>query len=214
MKQRILSLAVLCLAAFAASCSDDDKNNDGGTTPPGGKTYKIGDLYDVGGVKGIVIRLDDASGKHGLIVSLDETRAQWAVEAVAAVRTGAGDTDDGVKNQAAIEAIADWQTKFPAFAWCGAKNTGGITGWYLPAYFELGKLFEAYTADPESFNLALTGNGGEAVTPTQEAGDYWSSSENLVPGKEGEAAALNFFIDSRYFKIKTKVARVRAVHAF
>lgn len=209
MKQWILSLSIVCAAASAAACSDDDKNENLS------KSYAVGDLYAEGGVKGIVFKLDGARGRHGLIVSLDEnTAALWAIESAATVRTGAIDTEDGEDNQEKIEAIAGWQTKYPAFAWCGAKNTGGVKGWYLPAFSELARLYDAYIADPEAFNLALTSNGGVAIAPTEETGNYWSSSENLITGKEAEAAAFDFFSESFSFKDKTNEARVRAIREF
>jgi hypothetical protein len=37
---------------------------------------------------------------------------------------------------AVIKTIANWQELYPAFALCDALNTGGVTGWYLPAYQE------------------------------------------------------------------------------
>ena len=41
------------------------------------QNYKVGDVYDTNGLKGIVIDVD-ASGQHGLIMSLDDSAADWA----------------------------------------------------------------------------------------------------------------------------------------
>ena len=38
--------------------------------------YKVGDYYENGDVKGIVVRVDD-NGTHGLIMSLDKCAKKW-----------------------------------------------------------------------------------------------------------------------------------------
>lgn len=45
--------------------------------PPVTTTYEIGDYYENGFVKGIVIYID-SEGKSGTVVSLDETEAVWS----------------------------------------------------------------------------------------------------------------------------------------
>ena len=40
------------------------------------QTYKIGDVYDKGGVKGVVFYVDD-SGEHGLLVSPSGFEGKW-----------------------------------------------------------------------------------------------------------------------------------------
>lgn len=200
MKRHILSFAVICMVALAASaCSDDDK------TP--GKTYKVGDLYEVGGAKGIVYIVAE-DGLHGMIFSLDETTLRWATEQAAGVVTGATDENDGTKNMAAIEKITGWQTDYPAFAWCAAKNTSG-GGWFLPAFEQVADLYEVYSKNTSVFNKYLTDNDGTAIV----AETYWSSSESLVVANE--AAFLRFEEDASFgFMRKTDVARLRAVRAF
>lgn len=205
MKRMILGFAALALALFAGACSD--KRDD---APKG---YRVGDLYNVDGVKGVVYKLTDEAGHHGLVVSLDETTAQWATEAAALVKVGAIDVEDGAKNQAAAMAVDDWQVKFPAFNWCASRNMAGRTGWFLPAFDQLTDIYDAYITSGPLLDEVLTSNGGVAFS-TDEGSYYWSSSENLVSGKEGEAAFLNFNNDGIGFKDKPDVAHVRAVHVF
>ena len=208
MKQHLLIGALLCAAIFAGTaCSDDDSSSD--------KTYRTGDFYSDGGVRGIVIKITDG-GRHGLIVSLDENDvSSWASAEAVTMDTRATNTDDGSVNMMAVEAISGWQTKFPAFAWCGAKNTGGVSGWYLPAYYELGNLLDVYLADKAAFNKTLTDNGGTAIAPTADNYYYWSSSQNLLAAKVSEAAVLGFLDEgTRAFMEKDRTARVRAVRVF
>ena len=49
--------------------------------PPVTTTYEIGDYYENGFVKGIVIYID-SEGKSGTVVSLDETEAIWSYKYV------------------------------------------------------------------------------------------------------------------------------------
>lgn len=109
------------------------------------QTYKIGDLYDVNGVKGIVFRVDD-SGQHGLIMSLDDCGYSWCVTKLnkkdtkhesIPTDTEAFDENDGAKNMEVIEKYINetgisWDY-FPLLQW--AKELGD--GWYIPSKNEL-----------------------------------------------------------------------------
>ncbi|MBO5614458.1 MAG: hypothetical protein J5905_08200 [Prevotella sp.] len=109
------------------------------------QTYKIGDLYDVNGVKGIVFRVDD-SGQHGLIMSLDDCGDSWCVTKLnkkdtkhesIPTDTEAFDENDGAKNMEVIEKYVNetgisWDY-FPLLKW--AKELGD--GWYIPSKNEL-----------------------------------------------------------------------------
>lgn len=92
--------------------------------------YAVGDQYSENGVKGQVFRMD------GTIryVGKDVGEAAWSTEKVA---TGATEIYDGRINMAIIKKIPGWKGLYPAFALCDALNTGGVTGWYLPAKEEL-----------------------------------------------------------------------------
>ena len=114
------------------------------------QTYKVGDLYDVNGLKGIVVKVDD-SGQHGLLMSLDDSPADWcyvnkkkdkAHESVY-TDTEAFDENDGQKNMDAREKYINetgitWDY-FPLMKW--ARELGD--GWYIPAKNELLDLVKA-----------------------------------------------------------------------
>lgn len=98
--------------------------------------YKVGDIYNVNGLKGLVVNVD-ASGKHGLILSLAESDKDWIEDEALAMETNAFYEDDGMKNMLAIEQYItengkSWDS-FPLFAW--ARSLG--EGWYIPAREEL-----------------------------------------------------------------------------
>ena len=56
--------------------------------------YKVGDYYENGTVKGIVIRVDN-SGNHGLIMSLDKCAKKWLDDKDEKFNTTAYYEDDG-----------------------------------------------------------------------------------------------------------------------
>ena len=202
MKQFILSFAVLCtVGSLAVGCSDDDSSI----------RYSKGDIYDRNGVRGVVFAISD-EGRHGLIVSLDETTAAWSTEQV---RTAAVSDSDGAANQAAIESIADWQTKYPAFAWCDAKNVNGASNWFLPAYDQLRELYNTWSSAKSNFNKALTDSGGMAIAPTSAEDEYyWSSTDDESSSGGVYAVAFMFRQGVADFPFKTDHEKVRAVHAF
>lgn len=102
--------------------------------------YKVGDVYDKDGLKGIVVVVDD-SGEHGLLMSFDGDGSRWCNKDVK-LNVGATDMDDGEKN---MERVANFIEKkglswedFPIFNW--ARSLG--EGWYIPAYNELKEMAE------------------------------------------------------------------------
>ena len=116
-------LAILLFATVFVGCEKSDK------------IYKIGDLYQEHGKRGIVFYTTD-EGRHGKIVSLDETQCAWAADDVFELPE-AYDCLDGMVNMKAVRSIPDWKNKYPAFAWCADKGDG----WYLPAQTELLNLY-------------------------------------------------------------------------
>lgn len=92
--------------------------------------YALGDEYSENGVKGEVICINDTIR----YVGKDVGKTAWSTEEVA---TGATDKYDGRLNMAVIKKISGWKDLYPAFALCDALNTGSVTGWYLPAMYEL-----------------------------------------------------------------------------
>lgn len=121
------------------------------------QTYKVGDLYDANGLKGIVVKVDD-SGQHGLIMSLDDSDANWCIirlnkkdakhESIP-TDTEAFDENDGAKNMAVIEKYVNesglsWDY-FPLMKW--ARELGD--GWYIPAKNEVLDLIKAINGGDE-----------------------------------------------------------------
>ena len=109
--------------------------------------YAVGDQYSENGVKGEVVYMNDTVR----YVKKEVGESFWSTENV---ETGANDKYDGMKNMAVIKKISGWKNLYPAFALCDALNTSGVTGWYLPAYYEL----------------------SNRIRPAN--GTYWSSSES------------------------------------
>ena len=94
--------------------------------------YAVGDNYSVDGVEGTVNRLTGQN--HGIITQRLEGQYQWSTEEVL---IGASSTDDGEYNTGIVAAIPNYEELYPAFAAVLALNVDGVTGWYLPAAYEL-----------------------------------------------------------------------------
>lgn len=99
------------------------------------KTYKVGDIYDENGLKGVVISVDD-TGEHGLIMHPQGFSGRWCKNDVER-ETEAFDENDGAKNMEIIENYIketgkSWEL-FPLFEWCRSLGDG----WYIPANAEL-----------------------------------------------------------------------------
>ena len=113
--------------------------------------YKVGDYYENGTVKGIVIRVDN-SGNHGLIMSLDKCAKKWLDDKDEKFNTNAYYEDDGEKNMAVIEKYIKENGKswamFPYFEWC--RNHG--EGWYAPALDELKDILNAINGGTGKYN--------------------------------------------------------------
>ncbi|MBQ4408315.1 MAG: hypothetical protein II852_15055 [Bacteroidales bacterium] len=103
--------------------------------------YKIGDIYNENGIKGVVISVD-ASGQHGLILHPDGFKGKWCDNSVK-METNANDENNGEINMKTIEAYLKETGKswdlFPLFQW--ARDLG--EGWYIPANAELKELAKA-----------------------------------------------------------------------
>lgn len=97
--------------------------------------YKVGDIYDKDGVKGMVVTVDD-SGEHGLLLSLRGTDDRWCKGDIKTA-IGAVDENDGavnletVKNYIASKGLSI--DDFPLFKW--VEELG--EGWYIPSKNEL-----------------------------------------------------------------------------
>ena len=124
--------------------------------------WAVGDYYEVGNVKGVVVWVDESKLK-GKIISLDETTAD--VWSTSNRTTGAQSTTDGKGNTAKVKALDNSLASFPAFKWCVEKGEG----WYLPASDEV----KCFLAIAPVINAVLTEHGGTALDSY-----YWSSTES------------------------------------
>lgn len=125
------------------------------------KEWAVGDYYEVGSVKGVVVWVDESKLK-GKIISLDETVSVWSTSNR---YTGAQSTTDGKGNTAKVKALDNELTSFPAFKWCVDKGEG----WYLPAADEV----KCFLAAEPVVKETLAAHGG---TPLDSY--YWSSTES------------------------------------
>lgn len=125
-----------------------------------GTGWAVGDYYEVGSVKGVVVWVDE-SKEHGKIISLDEKVALWAT---GGYNTGAKSEEDGKGNTDKVKDINAELTAFPAFKWCVAHGEG----WYFPAIMEVYYFLKAKA----TVNPTLEAHGGTKVDD-----NYWSSTE-------------------------------------
>lgn len=134
------------------------------------KEWAVGDYYEVGSVKGVVVWVDE-SKTHGKIISLDETVSLWSTNDGI---TGAQSETDGKANTDKVKDLNAGFTAFPSFKWCVEHGEG----WYFPAISEV-KCF--LSAEP-LVKQTLAENGGTAI-----GSYYWSSTESE---NEPETSAL------------------------
>ena len=88
-------------------------------------TFKLYDFYNLNGVQGLVIAVDE-TGKHGVLISLDEERTQWCTEP--SLMAQAYSEDDAQENLNEVLNVDPTLEKFPAMKWCVDKNKDGISG--------------------------------------------------------------------------------------
>ena len=157
-KYLLLALGTLMLVGCGATKSLP--------TQSASTTYKVGDIYNQGGVKGIVVEVD-GSGRHGKIMSLESSKGKWLANKDLKFATNAFYEDDGEKNLDAIAACikendASWND-FPIFQW--ARSLGD--GWYVPSKNELGAMVSA-------LERALKNTKGINKQVTSYGGDKWA----------------------------------------
>lgn len=139
--------------------------------------WAVGDYYEVGNVKGVVVWVDE-SKEHGKIISLDEKVDIWAT---GGYNTGAKSEEDGKGNTDKVKDINAELSAFPAFKWCVAHGEG----WYFPAILEVYYFLNA----KETVNSTLEAHNGTKIS---DRVCYWSSTE----GEEDETAALFGYLKS------------------
>lgn len=144
-----------------------------------GTGWSVGDYYEVGNVKGVVVWVDE-SKEHGKIISLDEKVALWDT---GCFNTGAKSEEDGKGNTDKVKDINAELSAFPAFKWCVAHGEG----WYFPAILEVYYFLNAKA----TINPTLEAHNGTKIG-TKINDCYWSSTE----GEEDETAALYGYLKS------------------
>lgn len=137
--------------------------------------WAVGDYYEVGNVKGVVVWVDE-SKEHGKIISLDEKVDIWAT---GGYNTGAKSEEDGKGNTDKVKDINAELSAFPAFKWCVAHGEG----WYFPAILEVYYFLNA----KETVNTTLEAHNGTKISDF-----YWSSTE----GEEEASEALYGYLKS------------------
>lgn len=137
--------------------------------------WAVGDYYEVGSVKGVVVWVDE-SKEHGKIISLDEKVDIWAT---GGYNTGAKSEEDGKGNTDKVKDLNAELSAYPAFKWCVAHGEG----WYFPAILEVYYFLNAKA----TVNSTLEAHNGTKISDF-----YWSSTE----GEEDETAALYGYLKS------------------
>lgn len=129
----------------------------------------------------------------------EEVDVVWSTEQI---ETNANSINNGAENTNKIKSISEYETKYPAVAWCIQKGAG----WYLPAPYELVALYTAWNVDQIMFNKKLTDAQGTAIASDR----YWDSYEF----SESNGTQYNFAIGDMDRAPKSVKYRVRAILAF
>ena len=154
---------------------------------------------------GIVFWVNSADPFKGKIVSSDQGYLlAWSTENV--LIPGAKSETDGAANTAAITSYSGYTAaKYPAVAWCVAKNTPAIAGinWYMPAQAEVETLNANYDA---VYNASI--KLGYELRLRYD-GYYWSSTNDT------DALALLYYFHHYRLSVEKKFTYfVRAVSTF
>ena len=202
-------LAVVLLAASCTQTFTFDLPADVPTPTPTpnekeltSAPYAVGDYYYDGVKEGVVFEIWD-NGNSGKIVSMTKSSSSllWSSDTDEQKRLiGTNSETDGAYNMTVVKAIADWETKYPAFKWCADLGDG----WYLPAKQELLTIYNNQTA----IDANLTDELG--------AYPYWSSTERDYQNSSGVFCAWNVNMSNGYTGsyLKNYNLYVRAVSAF
>ena len=194
--KRIFYFLMAFVAIVLSSCGDKKA-----APAPADEGYKVGDYYCDSVKEGIVFEVYDG-GKHGKIVSLDEGTAKWAVRALAHRATDATSSNNGMVNLNEIKNLSNWETNYPAFAWCASLGDG----WYLPSRDELLLIYENRVA----VNNGLVEKGRNKMSQTF----HWSSSEMENELAWGCGFSEDSFLGGNGYDEKHLNESLRAVCAF
>ncbi len=185
------------------------------------RQYRLLDLYDENGVRGIVVKVYD-NGYHGTIMSLEQNRLAFMkyIEAFSATALGLYNTDNGMGNQ---KQLLDYLSQrnlltiddFPAMKWCISLGEG----WYLPARNEMGNILAHISLDKdislETLNQTIRSYKGEKLETWDS---YVTSTESNTEGNRINAILVsNYFInysESTWYQWRWTPAFVRAFYQF
>lgn len=185
------------------------------------RQYRLLDLYDENGVRGIVVKVYD-DGYHGTIMSLEQNRLAFMkyIEAFSATALGLYNTDNGMENQ---KQLLDYLSQrnlltiddFPAMKWCISLGEG----WYLPACNEMGNILAHISLDKdislETLNQTIRSYKGEKLETWDS---YVTSTESNTEGNRINAILVsNYFInysESTWYQWRWTPAFVRAFYQF
>lgn len=190
------------------------------------RSYRVGELFDEGGVRGLVVSTTDG-GRHGLLLSLEEGGCVWGgawgqeqTETFRTFECFCRSLDDGWANMQAVAEVIGHTTgltwaNFPAFDWCRSLGPG----WYLPAYEEICCLWNFGPANPAmsvrehseavyALTALLESAGGERM---RRMSYYWTSSED---GSAEQARVWAPRPDKYKYFGKRFGTAVRAFHKF
>lgn len=144
------------------------------TVKQAAKVWAVGDLYDVEGVKGVVVEVSNG-GANGKIISMDEAVKLWASGTVS---IGCDSETDGKANTQKVKDYNSSLSAFPGFKWCVDHGNG----WYMPACKEA----FLFMGNLDVINPTLSANGGTAINKYNY---YWSSTE------ASEGSALTVYLN-------------------
>lgn len=161
--------------------------------------YKVGDIYDKDGLKGLVVKVDE-SGQHGLIMSLDKFTGKWSSDKNIKFETNAFFEDDGQKNMQAIETYItetgnSWSL-FPFYEWC--RNKG--EGWYAPALEEMNYIFSTINGAVgnydkniyKKYDNLIKNNGGESLYGSVKLPMGGKMPLHMLTSTEGNAGKVYY----------------------
>ena len=207
---------VLISVALLASCSTTKVL----PTQSANTTYRIGDVYNQNGVKGIVVDVDN-TGKHGIIMSIGSSDARWIASNDLKFETTSFYEDDGAKNMEVIAKYIKDNNKswadFPLFNW--ARSLG--EGWYIPSKEEALKIWKNINGGTMTYNKSTFKKfdenqrryGGDNLVDTRfyigsKQPWYWYTS---TEAEEGNVYSVQFKQD---FKSQLIVGFSATIDAF
>lgn len=158
--------------------------------------YKTGDYVTIGER---LSYLNLREGKPLLYYSTGET-LQWSTQSIV---TGAASKEDGAKNTQIIHDIPNWESLYPAFKVVEDLNSNGISGWYMPAIYEI---FYSYEENGEIYISR------SPCYPSNET--YWSSTETSKTNCDVHQYYYSSSLENTEKKYSLRVVAVKKFNAF